>query len=119
MFFDPVYPPTVTGFNPYFEQCNSTVGVDEKDFPKNTGIVSVYPNPAKDFLIVELALSGNSTISLEIIDVAGYSLSETEYRKEAGSHSIRLDLSNLPIGFYFLKMSQDGTFIEARNLVVH
>jgi len=119
MFFDPVYPPTVTGFNPYFAQCNSTVGVDEKDYPKNTGIVSVYPNPANDILSVEMDLNGNSHILLEVFDLAGSAVLRSEYRKPSGHHSLTLDLSSLPGGCYFLKMSQDGTFIEARSLVVY
>jgi hypothetical protein len=75
-------------------------GIDEV---QNAVLVKVYPNPAKDMLIVRVNKNGNNNIV--ITDVIGKTL------KEVNSNELEteINVSNLPNGIYFIKLSQANT----------
>lgn len=118
MYFDPVYPPTVSGFNPYFEQCAAVVGIDEPHAGYLTMLQAIYPNPARDHLNIEFSLDMASSAMFEIYDLTGSRLMQQEYQAHAGKGSFTIDLSALSSGYYFLKFSQNGVFKEARRVIV-
>ena len=118
MFFDAVYPPTVTGFDPFFEQCAETVSLVEGPADKNSGIIQVYPNPVKEILNLELMLNRSSRVSMEMLTLAGTSILSREVELKPGTNSVSIDVSILPPGYYILKISEDGIFTEARRVIV-
>ncbi len=74
---------------------------------KNAGLLNVYPNPAKDKLIVSLSNSGNSIIIIS--DVLGKTV------KEMTSNELQtqINVSDLQDGIYFIKVSQgDASYVE-------
>jgi hypothetical protein len=117
MFFDPVYPPTVTGFDPYFEEC-ATVGLDEKQINPESKIISVYPNPVKDDLFIELVSADNALTTLQLFNLTGTIAMKRTYNHQQGLHMVTIDLSSLPSGYYFLKFSQDDQLIEMKRVIV-
>ena len=118
MFFDPVYPPTVNGFDPYFEQCAETLGTDDQIMDLNTRITSFYPNPVKNNLTVVMYLEKFSDLALNIFDLTGTHVYKREYHLQKGIGSVSLDLSELAPGCYFLKLSQGNIFKDIKSIIV-
>ncbi len=81
--------------------------------------LTVYPNPAEDYLKVELNSEYPLVPELQIIDLTGkiiikfegkFSQVNTVYRAE-------LDIKGLEAGIYFVKVSQGKTIFTSRLLV--
>ena len=73
-------------------------------------LVSVYPNPAKDVMMVESAVVVDS---YEIYNVTGAMVR----RNEVGATSFSVDVRDLSAGSYFLKMNSEG-LIQSKRFVV-
>lgn len=76
----------------------------------NSGIVTagenhivVYPNPARDIIIVEFIDNFRLIGDIQFYDIRGRQLDMPSYRNE--KNRLILNLSNMPIGFYFLKLN--------------
>ncbi len=74
--------------------------------------VSLYPNPASDHFILEFFTDTNidteSEMSLEIIDLQGRKLQSKQLELTEVKNSIELDVSDLSVGLFFVKLIQDG-----------
>jgi len=88
--------------NASFEQITFTeqkLAVDDADINK----ISVYPNPATEFIIVENLKTGSV---LELSDASGKQLKNIVVK----SNKEEIDIRNLKIGIYYL--SSDGKMIQ-------
>lgn len=77
-----------------------------------------YPNPATESAKIRMELKRNERISIEVLDITGklaHSTSSVNY--EAGHHSLQLPVSNLPAGFYMIKINH-GNAVVYRKLQV-
>ncbi len=82
---------------------NEPVTIDQK-VPE---IISVYPNPAKDFIIIE-NISDTKT-EIQILDLLGNNV----YSNTLTGISHEIDIRNLKCGMYFIKMVSDqGTSVK-------
>ena len=86
---------TVTGNATYTATFAPTEGIDEVE-PQ---AISLYPNPAGDWVNIVVAEQGE----LSVMDVMGRTVF-TQTIKQSGSQTITLDVSSLPDGVYFVKM---------------
>jgi len=105
VFWDVNRPPTVTGFDSFFDTCQAT-GVNQ-DFCEN-GLVNIYPNPLNDLLMVEIKDYKNSII--EIYNSAGILLEDyiiNNYRTE-------LYTGQLSSGFYTIKIKTKRNVISKK-----
>jgi hypothetical protein len=119
MFFDPVYPPTVTGFDPFFEQCAAVTRIDENQSKdRQTRINAIYPNPVYSDAQLELVIDRSSRISLEVYNLLGQKVSEQTRNLDAGMQDVNLDMNRLLKGQYFVKILQDGQFRDIKKVVV-
>jgi hypothetical protein len=86
---------------------NTVVGIEEVNLSAG---VSVYPNPANDFINVAYGLTNNSVVTVDVINVVGERVM-TEYigSQAAGNYTSRLDVSNLSAGVYMLNVTINGT----------
>jgi len=66
--------------------------------------IKLYPNPGKDFILIEIPTFGKGCVFLKINDLMGRMLSESEFKTEQKSYSI--DIKNLKVGTYFLNVEQ-------------
>ncbi|MBI1316303.1 T9SS type A sorting domain-containing protein [bacterium] len=67
--------------------------------------VSVYPNPATDY--VEVELSGNDgAYDVRLFDLSGRELHFGAFEKNGGTAVHRLDVSNIASGIYVLEVTQ-------------
>jgi hypothetical protein len=115
MFFDPVYPPVVTGFDPFFEICASMVGNDEK---KPDPPLSVYPNPANDIIFIEIPSGSNGKIKVELINILGSCILSSSYTISTGTPSLSLDVSSLPTGAYLLRIWADNKLLDNKKISI-
>jgi photosystem II stability/assembly factor-like uncharacterized protein len=85
------------------------VGVQE--FPEGKNI-SVYPNPASDFIIVE-ATEGQ-TYSVEITDIMG----KTYFRSGAEQSRHKIETKEFPTGMYIVRVNTGNGFLSQRLHII-
>ena len=87
----------------------------------------ITPNPAKKFTVISYQLpdklttnnSQLSTASLTIHDIAGRPIMNiSNLSLQSGTHSISLDLSDVPSGIYFLRLDINGLNYKKKLLVI-
>ncbi len=79
---------------------------------------SCYPNPAKDYFIIDYSLTTASTVSVRLFNYLGAEvLATTSASQNTGQHTIRLETKNLSPGMYILQF-KTGTSISTRKIVV-
>ncbi len=75
--------------------------------------VSIYPNPANDYLIIDYGSISNFSIS--IYDIYGKQVyAETSYVNKQP-----LELTNLSNGIYFVKLGKANKFITRKIIIMH
>lgn len=74
--------------------------------------LSVYPNPASDYIWLEIRRDDADLLRVDLVDVSGKILKYETTVERDGRMSI--DLSQVAIGNYFLRvLKQDGTPVKA------
>jgi endonuclease I len=73
--------------------------------------ITIYPNPSNNVVTIE------STISLEEIDIITINGQVIQQIKKPIFDNNNYSISNLPIGFYFLKLSTNNTSITKKVLI--
>jgi hypothetical protein len=102
----------VSFYYPYLTKLNTgmTTGVNRPDSPLH---LAVYPNPSGDYLVVET--SAQATCILTLSNLNG----QTILKQSHSNPTIRLDVSTLPSGVYFLKLVNPEGFSKVRKVVVN
>ncbi len=67
--------------------------------------IGMYPNPALNKVNIVYGLQQNSSVSIEIIDVAGHVVLKDADNKVAGKHEQSFDISSLAKGIYFVQIN--------------
>jgi hypothetical protein len=102
---------TEAGWTAYIGNFN--VSVNEL-FPQiNT--LSVYPNPASDFINVELPSSAPQGV-ISIYDVKGQRIHSQAIEESAASQ--RINVSSFPAGIYLIVASDQNTVIGQQKILV-
>jgi hypothetical protein len=84
----------------------STVGISEID---NGNTISIYPNPANDFMTISLVAEPADATTIYIINALG----EMVLTEKVTSSNTTLNTSNLTNGIYFVKIeSKNGSAIK-------
>ncbi len=97
---------------PSFEQKSgsSFVGVTPEN--QSFSITRMYPNPVKDFVIIEFYSPDASTVQASLINILGTEVKKWESSPiSKGEQKLKLDLSFLKTGVYFLKISSSGRVV--------
>jgi len=82
-------------FDPIFVTCGK----------KTKSEVKIYPNPAIDYVNVEITSSNEMEIGMALFNTSGQILLSQKVRLQEGSNLIRLDLSSIPPGSYHINLS--------------
>lgn len=77
----------------------------------------IYPNPAQDHAMLQLALVEKGHVSVRIMDAMGRVLSETSGDYNAGTQQIKLSTEKLPAGIYTVEINTGGN-ISTQKLSV-
>jgi hypothetical protein len=84
---------------------NSLVGISDPS--ANAGRISAWPNPAGDFINLEVTGKTSGQVNLSVYNLLG-ALILRENRSISGDQSFQLDLSSLPDGLYILSAEGEG-----------
>jgi len=72
-------------------------------------INKVYPNPVKDFVIVELRSEDAGSMQVSLINILGSEVKKWESSNLfQGEQKLRFDLSSIKSGVYILKINKQG-----------
>ena len=115
LFFDPCYPPTVTGFDPYFESCDTLTGINYNNDALKSGIIAVYPNPASTELSLEIKVKYTIPVTIEFFNLLGLKVFSASYDVSSGRRDINIPVGQLPNGVYFIRLLQNGQFIDTQK----
>ncbi len=88
-----------------FSYTSSVTSVEESASGSGSLKVKSYPNPAKDWLRVELSDSGETKVRLELLAADGRSVLSPDEYPVSGNRIIILNTSELNSGVYLLKYS--------------
>jgi hypothetical protein len=108
---------TATTFDPYFTACGGSGVVDYN--PATTKFITIYPNPASISTMLDFFVDKNSTVTIDIYTMTGqkaYSLSVADV--QYGFNYTILPLDDLSNGIYIVKLTQDNTVVDTRELSV-
>jgi hypothetical protein len=85
------------------------------EFNANQLVANVYPNPAKDYLMVELP-SLNESFEVRIIDIIGNTLTMKNFDKN--NIEAKIELNSLKSGIYFAKIKTQTNKVLIKRFVV-
>lgn len=95
------------GNNLYIDNINlNAITTNIEDAVSGSSQVSVFPNPASDYLDLEYELLKSGLLSYEIIDVMGRKISSMNLGiQSAGKHNTTINVEPLMSGIYFIKVN--------------
>ena len=91
--------------NTFFENTEagtSSIGENEKVS------FSIYPNPVNSNATLEVNLSENSNVQLDIVNVLGEVTLSESHNMNSGNNSININVSQLTSGIYFAHLTVNG-----------
>jgi len=81
--------------------------------PAERNSLTVYPNPAKDYIIVELMTGNVSGAIIRLFDNQGRPVRTVEM--PAKQQHYVLQVKDLQTGIYYLKVEQNGKTLESKK----
>jgi len=78
--------------------------------------ISVFPNPAKDLIYIELHNNSFEKLNIEIINTLGQQLYYKYFNQISNSQLVELNISTLPRGIYLLKI-YNSSEIKTEKLI--
>lgn len=96
-----------------------TDATNSTEMEDNLPRVSVFPNPASRFVTINFDLMQSETVSVEIHDLVGkgHKISIQE-QLTAGRQQKTVDLSQLPVGVYMLRIKTGSSEFLTQKLVI-
>lgn len=105
-------PPTVQGFNSYINTCNASV-IAQKSISGDK-IVHIFPNPANEFVNLNIKTDEIANFKVELFSNMGEKLKTQNFISEQnGSNQFQLKLDGLKEGNYYITIYQEGNLIFA------
>jgi PKD repeat protein len=91
---------------------NASIGLNEE--VNNSVNFSVYPNPNKGLMTLNLELIEKSKIQIELIDLLGKRVYASDYNLVKGEHQVQIGKEDqFSAGIYFCKLNVNGkTYIQ-------
>jgi hypothetical protein len=96
----------------------STVTSVDDEIISELGL-SLYPNPSKDIVNLEFFMAHSKNINIEVYNLNGerVDLVLSDYLIK-GAQNIKFDVSNLPVGAYYIKVqSGESSFSQLLNVI--
>jgi endoglucanase len=83
---------------------------------KTVPVIKVYPNPAQDYVLIELSERPLMDVRLNVIDISGRLLLSLD---EINTQLIKIDTHDLMNGIYFLRLLEGEKIIGLTNIVIN
>lgn len=93
-------------------------GVQENFVAERFGLIDCFPNPAKENTTIRFRINNTSHVTINLLDNNGKLLKTVlNEEKSEGEHAVRLDLSDVPQGFYLYQL-KTGFVNESKKMIV-
>ena len=106
----------------YIYDAESTSTVDHSEVKSESlphSIVSITPNPSKDFIKIEYELSNRTLLTVDIFDLRGSKVKHiTKGEMSKGLHENSVDISDLVAGQYFITIRTSERHLVEKFLIV-
>ena len=76
----------------------------------------IYPNPITDDLIIEIALDDKENAQVELLNVLGQVVYQQLLPVQQGNNRLTLDLPDLEVGMYTLRLQMEATSVSQQVL---
>jgi plastocyanin len=83
----------------------NTISIEEDVFSTS----KIFPNPASDYIKIEMDAKSTGDISIELISLSGAVVNSTSGDVNSGLNTLEIDVRDMVSGIYFIKISKDGT----------
>ncbi|GAB3988176.1 hypothetical protein GCM10028807_10260 [Spirosoma daeguense] len=80
--------------------------------------LTVYPNPAQDYVAIDIPVYEAATIHLDLITLAGNKV-RSETLSLENSTTYRVDVADLPAGMYLIRVQIGAQLTKAHRLVIN
>lgn len=95
-----------------------SVELRELNLPKSFFVEQNYPNPFNPATTIKFGLPFASHVTVKIFNILGHEIATLlDGRKDAGTHKLSFDATNLSGGIYFYQV-QVGDFVEIKRMVL-
>ncbi|MBK6345173.1 MAG: C10 family peptidase [Bacteroidales bacterium] len=96
-----------------FDYTSTVTGIEENNTISGNLKLRSFPNPAKDWLRIELSSREATQVEMNLVTTDGRVVLVPEIQSVAGNRTVMLDISRIPDGIYFLKYtSGEGSGIR-------
>ncbi len=79
--------------------------------------LSLYPNPASDYAVVNITLPETADATLTITDMTGKTVAVGDYKALSGSSTVELNTAAYNAGVYFVSLTFNGEKITQKLIV--
>ncbi len=86
--------------------------------PGDALALSLYPNPSRGFVTVQLRQPAGPAYQLRLRNVIGQEIRAVALRPDLGFPGLALNLTDLPGGLYFYSLVVDGKVASTKRLVL-
>jgi hypothetical protein len=103
------------------DRCNNALNITSIGASKRTFLATPHPNPSSGgSASVDIGLSSDAAIALELIDAAGATASTimSDIEMRAGLHRVTFDISGLGNGTYYCRLRTAGGEMLVEKMVV-
>jgi hypothetical protein len=83
---------------------------------ENGTVVTVYPNPMKDELWIDIYHMATSKVEIRIIDMSGRILKNSIAEQLKGSHKMTIPVNDLHEGIYAVQVIENGKLISTSKV---
>ena len=80
--------------------------------------INMYPNPATDFINIDLSLSQSSNVKISIYDIAGKLVRSQQNEMGSGTQNLRISVGNLNAGVYFVQFIMNNEMQDIKRMVI-
>ena len=87
----------------FWDSLTTVALVENRNMPKSEEKITIYPNPAKDILIIVFEENTQMPNGVEVIDILGRS--RIKVQKQPQTNFFQIDVSSLSPGIYFVKIN--------------
>ncbi|MCE7067962.1 carbohydrate-binding protein [Dyadobacter sp. CY326] len=109
----------VTAGNANARTAAAAPALTPKEFPLHED-VNVFPNPATDFINIELANENSADVEFKVFDArTGRLYKDNRVQKPGNKMSHKLNLANLPVGSYIIEVKQGNESTFRKLAKVH
>ncbi len=88
---------------------NATTDVEDTPQIKNFNILSISPNPAINFININLISNFSNIVKIEVLEITGQEVLKQERNITIGINNINLPLNNISNGTYLLRLTLNNS----------